>query len=221
MSAPRAAILDVDGTLVDSVYQHAICWQRAFAERELRIPAWRCHRAIGMGGDHLVPELAGDQVEGQLGDALRERENQLFAELSDEVGPLPGAAELVAELSERGHEVVLASSGEEQAIEEHLELLGIESSISGYTTSADVENSKPEPDLLRVALEKVSAAAREGAVLVGDSTWDVESAARAGIDCIGLLTGGFSEGELREAGAGDVFRDPEELREHLDETALG
>ena len=221
MSVPRAAVVDVDGTLVDSVYQHAICWHRAFAESDLAIPVWRCHRAIGMGGDQLVPELAGERVESDRGDRLRERQNELFAELIDDVRPLPGAAELIEDLSARGHEIVLASSAEEANVERHIDDLGIGEAIAGYTTSADVAASKPDPDLIDAALERTDPALRADAILIGDSVWDVEAAARAGLGCIALLTGGFAASELREAGAAAVFTDPPDLVERLAETPLG
>ena len=219
MSERRIAIVDVDGTLVDSVYQHALCWHRAFAEAGISIPAWRCHRAIGMGGDQLVPALAGAEVEAERGEKLRERENELFDWYADDVQPLPGARELIEALGDRGLEVVLASSAEEDKVRHHLDQLEISDLIAGYTTSADVDDSKPDPELLEAALAKTSGGGP--ATLIGDSVWDVEAAARAGVGSIGLLTGGFSDSELRDAGAGAVFEDPVELRERLGETPLG
>jgi HAD superfamily hydrolase (TIGR01509 family) len=214
----KAALLDVDGTLVDSVYQHALTWQRALARHGYEVPAWRCHRHIGMGGDQIVTALAGEEAEREHGDALRELESELFSEMIDEIGALPGAADLVNALAERGHDVVLASSAGGDEAEAHIDELGIRDAISDYTTSADVEATKPEPDLVKAAIEKAGDV--DAAVLVGDSTWDVEAAKRAGIESIGLLCGGFSETELREAGAVAVFTDPAELLEHLAETPL-
>ena len=205
----KAALLDVDGTLVDSVYQHALTWQRALARHGYEVPAWRCHRHIGMGGDQIVTALAGEEAEREHGEQLRELESDLFGELIGEIGPLPGAADLVDALADRGHVVVLASSAGGDEAEAHIDELGVREAISDYTTSADVEATKPEPDLVKAAIEKAGDV--ETAVLVGDSTWDVEAAKRAGIESIGLLCGGFSEAELREAGAVAVFRDPAEL----------
>ncbi len=216
---PPIALLDVDGTLVDSVYVHALTWQRAFADHGIEVPAWLCHRRIGMGGDQIVTALTDEEVERRYGDGLRALESELFAERLDEVRTLPGAAELVGELAERGHEIVLASSAGADEAEHHIEALGIGDVISAYTTSADVEATKPEPDLVKAALAKAEGSG--DAVLVGDSTWDVEAAARAGIETVGLLCGGFSESELREAGASAVFPTPVELREGLDATPLG
>ena len=201
----KAALLDVDVTLVDSVYQHALTWQRALAHHGYEVPAWTCHRHIGMGGDQIVTALAGEEGERDHGDDLRELESNLFGDLIDEIGPLPGAADLVNALSERGHDVVLASSAGGDEAEAHIDELGVRETISGYTTSADVEATKPEPDLVKAAIEKAG---------------DVEAAKRAGIESIGLLCGGFSEAELREAGAVAVFEDPAELLERLGETPL-
>jgi HAD superfamily hydrolase (TIGR01509 family) len=219
MSTRRIAIVDVDGTLVDSVYQHALTWHRAFAEADLAIPVWRCHRAIGMGGDQLVPDLAGDEVERDQGERLREREGELFAELLDEVQPLPGASELIEALAERGLVIVLASSASTDEVRDHISTLGIDELIAGYTTADDVDASKPDPDLVEAALAKAreSTGGDGDAVMIGDSVWDVRAAERAGIGTVGLLTGGFSADELRDAGATAVYADPGELAGALDE----
>jgi HAD superfamily hydrolase (TIGR01509 family) len=212
-----AAILDVDGTLVDSNYQHAIAWYRALREHDVTVPLWRLHRLIGVGGDQFVTRAAGDEIEQRLGDAIRESEARLYGELIDEVVPLKGARELIVELRERGHIPVLASSAKEEDTEHYIELLDAGGLIEAYTTSADVERTKPEPDLVAVAMRK---AGELSAVMVGDSTWDVEAAGRAGLKTIAVLTGGFSEAELRNAGAVDVFESLVDLRERLDSTPL-
>lgn len=214
---PKAVILDVDGTLVDSVYQHAICWHHAFARCEVSIPVWRCHRHIGMGGDQLVPELAGQAVEDEHGERLRELEGDLFGELIDEVKPLEGAAELIAALSDHGRTVVLSSSASEDDVEHYVELLNAKERIAGYTSSGDVETTKPDPEVIDAALE---IAGTRDAIMVGDSVWDVRAAERAGIGCVGLLSGGFSESELLEAGATSVHPGPADLTEHLADAGL-
>jgi HAD superfamily hydrolase (TIGR01549 family) len=213
-----AALLDVDGTLVDSTYHHAIAWTRAFRERELIVPVWRTHRHIGMGGDQLVAAVCGETVEREHGDALRDLHSQQFKRLIDEVVPFEGAHELIAELDSRGHAVVIASSGKPDEVEHYLDLMDVRELIKGWTTADDVERTKPEPDIVLVALEKAGGGP---AVMVGDATYDCEAAKRAGIETIGLLTGGFSEDELRDAGASTVFASLEELRAGLDETPLG
>jgi HAD superfamily hydrolase (TIGR01509 family) len=212
-----AAILDVDGTLVDSNYHHAIAWYRAFREQGLTPPVWRVHRHIGMGGDQLVAAVAGREVERSSGDAIREAEKRLYGELIDEVSPFDGARELLAALKDRGHTVVLASSAKEDEVERYLDLLEARELADAWTTSADVEQTKPDPDLVAAAMR---AAGDLSAVMVGDTTWDVEAAARAEVKTIAVLSGGFSEAELRAAGAVAVFESPRELREHLDTTPL-
>jgi HAD superfamily hydrolase (TIGR01509 family) len=215
---PKIAILDVDGTLVDTNYHHAVAWFRAFRRHFLTVPVWRIHRHIGMGGDQLVAALVGDEVEERLGDSIRDAESELYRELIDEVQPMEGSRKLIEELKKAGHVVVLASSAKEWEVEHYLELLDAKELVDAWTTSADVERTKPEPDLVHAALDK---AGGEGdAMLIGDTVWDVEAAARAGVETLAVLTGGFSEAELREAGAKDVFTSVEELRRSLVETPL-
>jgi HAD superfamily hydrolase (TIGR01549 family) len=215
---PPAAILDVDGTLVDTNYQHAIAWYRAFHRHGIVLPVWRIHRHIGMGGDQLVGALCGDELEEQQGDDVRGAEKELYMELIEEVEPLEGARELIGDLKERGHAVVLASSAKEDEVDHYLDLLDARDTVDGWTTSADVEATKPEPDLVHAALEKAGGGE---AVMVGDSTWDCEAAKRAQLETLAVLTGGFSAAELEEAGASRVFHSIVELRESLDETPLG
>jgi HAD superfamily hydrolase (TIGR01549 family) len=212
-----AAILDIDGTLVDSNYQHAIAWYRAFRDHDLTPPIWRIHRHIGMGGDQLVAAFAGDEVEREHGDSLREAEGKHYSELIDEVVAVEGATELISELRDRGHEVVLASSAKAEDTEHYIDLLNARDLLTAYTTSADVEETKPEPDLVAVAMQK---AGTLSAVMVGDSTWDIEAAARADVKTLAVITGGFSEAELLDAGAVDVFDSVDHLRERLNDTPL-
>jgi HAD superfamily hydrolase (TIGR01509 family) len=212
-----AAIIDVDGTLVDANYQHALAWYRAFRQHGVVLPVWRIHRHIGMGGDQLVPALAGEEVARELGDEIRAAEKALYLQLIDEVEPLPGARELLAALKERGNRVVLASSAKENELEHYLDLLGARELADGWTSSADVEATKPEPDVVRAALEK---AGTDRGVMVGDSTWDCEAASRAGLETVAVITGGYSADELRAAGASAVFESLEELRAKLDSTPL-
>jgi HAD superfamily hydrolase (TIGR01509 family) len=214
---PPAAILDIDGTLVDTNYHHAIAWYRAFRQQGIVLAVWRIHRHIGMGGDQVVAALAGQEVEGELGDDIRAAEKALYLALIDEVEPFEGARELIAELKRRGNTVVLASSAKQDEVDRYLDLLDARDLADGWTTSADVEVTKPEPDLVVAAVEK---AGGEEAVMVGDTPWDCEAARRAGIPTIAVLTGGFAEQELTDAGAVAVFASIAELRERLDETPL-
>jgi HAD superfamily hydrolase (TIGR01509 family) len=209
-----AAILDIDGTLVDTNYHHAIAWYRAFRAHDVTLPLWRIHRHIGMGGDQLVGALGGDELERRHGDAIRETEAELYGKLIGEVRPLGGARELIEDLKGRVDTVVLASSARAEEVEHYLDLLDARALADDWTTSADVESTKPDPDLVQTALEKADA---ETGLMIGDSRWDCEAAGRAGIACVGLLTGGFSDQELREAGAVEVFEDIGELRGDLGE----
>lgn len=208
------AILDIDGTLVDTNYHHAIAWFHAFRAHGHVLPLWRIHRHIGMGGDHMVGALCGDDVEEELGDDIRATEKKAFGEMIEDVEPMRGARELIVELKERGHAVVLASSAKEEEVDHYLDLLDARELVDAWTTSADVEETKPEPDLVRAAMDKADT---DEAVMVGDSTFDCEAATRAGIKTIGVLTGGFSEQELTEAGAAVVVESIEELRRRLDD----
>jgi HAD superfamily hydrolase (TIGR01549 family) len=207
---PKAVILDIDGTLVDTNYQHSLAWFRAFRQHDVILPVWRIHRAIGMGGDQLVAALAGDEVEQEKGDDIRDAEKPLYMSMIEEVEVFEGARELIPDLKESGHSVILASSAKEDEVEHYLDLLEARDVVDGWTTSADVEETKPEPDLVEAALEK---AGTRDAVMVGDTVWDVEAAKRAGIETIGVLTGGNSKAELLEAGAVEVYESIEELRE--------
>jgi HAD superfamily hydrolase (TIGR01509 family) len=213
-----AAVLDVDGTLVDTNYHHALAWFRAFRAERIVLPVWRLHRHVGMGGDKFVAAVAGDEVEERLGDRLREHWERLFDELIDEVAPLAGARELMKELKRRGHSVVLASSAIEAHLQAFLDKLDARELADSWTTKDDVEASKPDPDLVEAALAK---AGTRDAVMIGDTPWDVKAAAKAGIETICVLTGGFGEAELREAGAAAVYESLADLRADLERTALG
>jgi HAD superfamily hydrolase (TIGR01509 family) len=219
---PVIAILDVDGTLVDTNYHHAIAWFRAFRRHDVTVPIWRIHRHIGMGGDQLIGAVAGEEVEERLGDDIRDAESELYRELIDEVRTMEGSRELIEHLRAHGNIVILASSAKDWEVDHYIELLDVGEIVDGWTTSADVEQTKPEPDLVHAALEKAEQVNREtdGATLIGDTVWDVEAANRAGVETLAVLTGGFSEQELRDAGARDVFTSVDELRERLVETPL-
>jgi len=208
------ALLDIDGTLLDSTYHHALAWARAFAGAGHPVPVWKLHRHIGMGGDRLIPAVTSDEVAERLGDELTERHTKAYDELIDETGLLPGAQELLDGLHAAGLRVVLASSSQPQHARHALELLDADDRADAWTTSEDASESKPDPELLEKALERVSGSK---ALMIGDATWDVYAANEAGIPSIGLLSGGFGEQELREAGAAAVYDDPAALLASLDE----
>ena len=216
--AVEAVLLDVDGTLIDSNYHHALAWYRAFRRHGIVLPIWRIHRAIGMGGDQLVPALIGEALDEEKGDEIRETRDPLYKELIGEVEPLQGARGLIVDLKERGLRVVLSSSSPEDELGHYLDLLDARKLADGWTTKDDVEATKPAPDLVQAALEKADTVS---AVMIGDTRWDIEAAAKAGIETIAVVTGGWSKQELREAGAAAVFESVDELRKRLDETLLG
>ena len=215
---PKAAILDVDGTLVDTNYHHAIAWWRAFKQHDLLVPIWRIHRSVGMGGDKMIAALCGDHVEEEKGDDIREAEKALYLAFIEEVVLLDGARDLIEELKNRGHSVVLASSAKSNELDHYLDMLDARDLVDDWTDSSDVDDTKPDPDLVKAAMKK---AGSDEAVMVGDSVWDCEAAKRAGIETVAVLTGGFSEDELTEAGAIEVFRSLRDLIDGLAKTPLG
>jgi HAD superfamily hydrolase (TIGR01549 family) len=212
---PPIALLDLDGTLVDSNYQHALAWYRAFRLHGITIPVWRCHRAIGMGGDQLVSFLAGEGFEREHGDMVRVEEHALYAQLIDEVQPFEGARGLIEDLKALGGKIVVASSAKPEDTQRYLDLIDARSLVDGWTDSGDVEATKPAPDLIKAAVEMGGGGT---AIMVGDSTWDCKAAKAAKVKTIAVRTGGFGDDELLDAGAIAVFDSLGELRERLDET---
>ena len=212
------AILDIDGTLVDTNYHHTVAWARAFRQHGIVVPLWQIHRHMGMGGDQLVASLTDDATEEEKGDDIRTAEKALYLVFIEEVEPMEGARGLIEDLKGNGHSVVLASSAKEDEVDHYLDLLDARDLADDWTTSADVENTKPQPDLVQAALDKGS---ETDAVMIGDTPWDIEAAEKAGLPTIAVLTGGFSEAELREAGALAVFESIDALRDGLSDTPLG
>ena len=208
-------LLDLDGTLVDSVYVHTTAWKLAFRDVGVTVASHHVQRAIGMGGDRLVAHVAGQSVEDAMGDEVRERHQRYLDERFHDLSATDGAGELLEALRTKGFNVVLASSADKELSERLLELLdGAGQHLHESIAGAEAEQSKPEPDLIEVALESVDATR---AVMIGDAVWDVEAAAKAGVPCVALLTGGFGSAELLEAGAVAVYDSPRELMAHLDE----
>lgn len=213
---PATVVLDLDGTLVDSVYVHVLAWQAAFRDVGLRIPAYRLHGLIGMGGDRLVEAAAGPAVERSLGDELRSLHPRHLEPLFDRILPTEGATELLETLRSHSLEVVLASSGNADLTHRLLELVpGAKDLLGSIVTGSDAERSKPSGELVEVALRSVDAGS---AIVVGDAVWDVHAARDAGAPSIGVLTGGFSVAELTGAGAAWCCASPAELAAHLEQT---
>ena len=213
------AVLDIDGTLVDTNYHHAIAWFRAFARHDLVLPIWRIHRHIGMGGDQVVTALCGEDVEERLGDDIRDAEGEEYAALIGEVRTMEGARELITSLKERGHVVVLASSAKQDEVEAYLDLLDARDLADGWTTSADVESTKPAPDLVHAAVTRVDGVPAD-AVMVGDTPWDIKAAAAVDVPTLAVMTGGFSHAELADAGAAMVYESVAELTSRLADSPL-
>jgi phosphoglycolate phosphatase-like HAD superfamily hydrolase len=209
------AVLDLDGTLVDSVYQHVVAWRSAFLTVGLDVPAARIHRAVGMGGDRLVTEVAGRSAEAAVGDEVRAVHGERFEALIPHVTATEGALELIEALRHHHLKVVVASSGEQEQTERLLTLLDAGQSLDDWVSGPEVNASKPAPDLLDAALDRVDG---DAAVVIGDAVWDVATAQERKLPCIGLLTGGISEAELRDAGASAVFASPAELTKDLERT---
>jgi HAD superfamily hydrolase (TIGR01509 family) len=210
----RSAVLfDVDGTLVDSNYLHVAAWLRAFDAVGQPVPAWRIHRAIGMDSSRLLGELLGPSASA-LGDAAKDQHKRAYAETTHLLKPLPGARELIRVLVERGVTVVLATSAPPDELELLRSVLDVDDLITAVTTADDVDTAKPEPDLIHVAVQR-SGCPADRVVLVGDAVWDIQACARAGVGSVGVLSGGVGEGELRAAGAEDIYDDVADLLAHL------
>ncbi|MGH2862042.1 MAG: HAD family hydrolase [Solirubrobacteraceae bacterium] len=217
MNAKRTAILDIDGTLVDTNYQHAVAWYMAFRQHNVFLPVWRIHRHLGMGGDQLVAKLAGNEFDSESGDEVRAAHDALYLASIQSVSTLDGARELIEDLKRRGHPVVLASSAKAREVDHYLDLLDARELVDAWTTADDVERTKPHPDLVQAALAKLE---QTDGVMIGDTPWDVKAATEAGVPTVAVLTGGFSTDELRGAGAVNVFASIDELRKRLAETPL-
>lgn len=217
--SPRSAVLfDVDGTLVDSNYLHVHAWRRAFTEVGIDVESWRIHRAIGMDGSELV-RLLSDGAPDAVRARLKDLHSRHYLESAGLLAPLPGARRLLERISALDLPVVLATSAPEDELAVLRKALACDDLVAAATSSADVDVAKPEPDIIGVALARVGATA-ERAVFVGDAVWDAQACVRAGLPCIGLLSGGISRAELETAGAAAVFDDAEDLLVQLDRSPI-
>jgi HAD superfamily hydrolase (TIGR01509 family) len=210
----RSAVLfDVDGTLVDSNYLHVAAWLQAFDTVGHPVPAWRIHRAIGMDSARLLEELLGPAASA-LGERAKDEHKQVYSQTAALLTPLPGAQELIRALVERDVAIVLATSAPPDELERLRSVLDVDDLLTAVTTADDVATAKPEPDLIHVAVHR-SGCDPDRVVLVGDAVWDMQAASRAGIGRVGVLSGGISEGELRCAGAEDIYADTAHLLANL------
>jgi len=222
MNEPRSAFLfDLDGTLIDSVYQHVLAWHQALRSEGLELSVWRIHRKIGMSGglfaDQLLREL-DHEVSAETIQRLGERHAAAYATLSPGVSPLPGARGLLSSLSEAGIPWAIATSGRLATAAPNLESLGVDPAVSVVVTRDQVRFAKPDPDLFLEAARRLDVPI-ERSIVVGDSIWDMLAAARCRALGVGLLSGGYGLEELRGSGALRVYEDPADLHRHIDEIA--
>lgn len=204
-TSATAVLFDIDGTLVDSNYAHIDAWWRAFRAAGESVDAWRIHRAIGMDSAKLLATLLPDASEATR-DTAKQFHTAYYAEAMPRLRLLPGARDLLRAVSEAGHAVVLATSAPEHELTRLRELLDADEWVTAVTSAEDVEQAKPAPDIIAVALEKAGVSA-DAAVMVGDAMWDVESSGRVDVPCVAVMTGGIGGDELRRAGAAEVHDD--------------
>ncbi|HEY7762872.1 MAG TPA: HAD-IA family hydrolase [Actinomycetota bacterium] len=220
MAGP-AFLFDLDGTLMDSVYHHVLAWQEALGRDGIRLSVWRIHRRIGMSGGLLANAMLreiGRPVSAEDADRLRRYHAEAYANFLDHVRPLPGAIELLAELTELEVPWSIATSGYSESAAPMIEMLRVPEGVPVVTRDL-VEHAKPDPDLFLAAAERLGVDI-ERSVVVGDSVWDLLAARRARALGVGLLSGGYGEDELARAGAYRVYQDPADLRAHLDEVGV-
>jgi HAD superfamily hydrolase (TIGR01509 family) len=221
VGAQPAFLFDMDGTLIDSVYEHTLAWREAFEKKSITVPMWLIHRRIGMSGGLLAGALlrdGGRRSDEKVIEQLENLQSQAFKKGWAQVRPLPGARDLLMTLSRLQVRWAIATSGSQQDARKALKLLRLGSDIS-LVTRDDVHAAKPDPDLFLAAAKKLNANL-EDCVVVGDSVWDLLAARRAKALGIGLLSGGFGEEELMDAGAYRVYQDPGDMLNHLDEIGI-
>jgi HAD superfamily hydrolase (TIGR01509 family) len=210
-----AVFFDLDGTLLDTNYLHTWAWWRALDEAGVSTPMARIHRLIGRDGDDLLTEIAGNANE-----QISEAHTRIFAELGDQIRPLPGALELVKSVRQRGPLVVIVTSAGKAELERLLDALGCDDEIDAVVHGEDVESAKPDPDIYRHALEETGSEASR-VVAVGDTVWDIEAAGGAGVPCVAVETGGIARCELEAAGAAAVYWSCAEIVKNFDSSPLG
>jgi HAD superfamily hydrolase (TIGR01509 family) len=219
---PTPAILfDIDGTLVDSNYLHVHAWQRAFAEVGVSVESWRIHRGIGMDGSSLLEELMPEDSSSEDTKArAKDLHSRFYQETAHLLKPLPGTRRLLDLVAATGLQVVLATSAPEDELALLRKVLDQDEIVSAVTSSGDVDTAKPKPDIVEVALQRAGVGA-DRAVFVGDSIWDIRAAARAGVECIGVESGGVDRLRLQDEGAVAVYRNPGDLADQLDDSPIG
>jgi HAD superfamily hydrolase (TIGR01509 family) len=223
LSTTPAFLFDLDGTLVDSVYQHVLAWREALERAGIELAVWRIHRRIGMSGglfvNALLRETGQTSVPRQQAERARQYHAEAYARLVNQVRPLPGARELLTYLTEREVRWAIATSGWMESARPALEMLGVTDGVAPIVTRDQVRYAKPDPDLF-IAAARALGVDITGSVVVGDSVWDLLAAQRARALAVGLLSGGYGEDELARAGAFRVYEDPADMLRHLDEVGV-
>ncbi len=215
MSSRPAVLFDIDGTLLDTNYLHTLSWWQALQEAGEDIPMSRIHPLIGMGSDQLLEDLLGEEREG-----LSDLHSKYYKPLKELLHPFPRGAELMAEVGKRGAQVVLATSSKEEDLDELLKAIGADDGVIEEIVHGDmVESSKPAPDIFAVALERLGLDPSQ-TLVVGDTRWDIEAAAKLDMKVVAVLTGGSTRRDLEEAGAVAVYEDVAELLDRLDDSPL-
>jgi HAD superfamily hydrolase (TIGR01549 family) len=212
-------LFDLDGTLIDSVYQHVLAWKEALDQEGIELSVWRIHRRIGMSGGlftNMLLRETGLQISAERVERLRQRHAEAYTRLSPQVRPLPGARELLDYLTANESPWAVATSGRMETAKLKLEALGIDPAVIPVVTRDQVKYAKPDPDLFLAAADRLGAKI-EHSVVVGDAIWDMLAARRARALGVGLLSGGYGQDELERAGAARVYEDPADLLKHLDE----
>lgn len=214
--AKPAVLFDVDGTLVDSNFHHVVAWHRAFLDVDREVPCWRILGLIGRSGSDVVSILLGDELADAHGDQVKKLHTRYFLDSASLVRPLPGARELLEAIAELGWRSVLATSAGEEELAVLRDALDAEDLICAVTSSSDAEESKPDPDIVASALERIEAQPSE-AIFLGDTVWDVQAGRRAGVPTAAVLCGGIPREALEHAGAAAIYAGPLEVRAHLEE----
>ncbi|MFN2536200.1 MAG: HAD family hydrolase [Pseudonocardiaceae bacterium] len=216
--SPGAVLFDIDGTLVDSSYVHINAWLHAFRAVGRPVDAWRIHRGQGMGSSELLAALLGEPSD-EVSSQAKQHHSERYRQSSELLRAFDGARDVVAAVAQRGATVVLATSAAPDELELLRSVLDIDDAVAKITAAEDVEAAKPEPDLIHTALQQAGVTA-DRAVYVGDTVWDVKACGKAGVACVGVLTGGISAAELTEAGAIAVYEDCRALLRELDTSPL-
>lgn len=218
-NAVEAVLFDMDGTLVDTNYLHAVTWWEAFRQAGFTVPMPDIHRAVGMGADRLIPRLLGEDRDTSLDEGLSTAHKVLYAQYFSKLAPLPGAAGLLRDVARTGRKVVLVSSAGGDELAAMRAALDADDAIDDATSGDDVDRTKPAADLIEQGLRRAGVPPQE-AVFVGDTVWDMQACRKAGLTCVGVLSGGVPRADLREAGAIAVYDGPADLAHHLSDSPL-